>query len=489
MWRGFGALLDEHMLEAKKLVDEHRVKWILASLVDIRGRLYSLSVPAEDLESYATDGIGFDGSSVRGLVTIDKSDMVLKLDLSTLRVLPWTLNSTPAAIALGSVYRPGSTEPFEGCPRSCAMALERKLGEQELKAIVGPEVEFFLFSGVDFTKLSWDPWATWPGAEDSKGAPRVLPTSPELGNNLGITVAPKDGYFRAPPEDMTLELRNEISRALEEWFKCKVTKHHHEVATGGQIEIGIEGTTLLKACDSTVYYKFAAKNIARAHGMVATFMPKPLYMDNASGMHIHLSLWRGSENLMYSDEDSYAELSQTARYFIGGLLDHARALTAVCAPTVNSYKRLVPGFEAPVYVAWSRANRSALVRVPVYYWGREHAKEKRVEYRGVDPSANPYLAFTCLVAAGLDGIQKKIDPGDPVDKDLYKMTPEERRSLGIRELPGSLKEALEELESDEVLQRALGKHVYEAFTEYKRKEWLEYSLYITPWEYARYWDC
>lgn len=480
--------MDRYLLEAEKLVEEHRVKWILASLVDIRGRLYSLSVPAENLELYATEGVGFDGSSVPGLAAIDESDMVLRLDLSTLRVLPWTLNSMPAAIALGSVYRPGSTEPFTGCPRSCAMALEKKLEEQELKAIVGPEVEFFLFSRVDFTKLSWSLWATWHGAEDSKGSPGALPASPELGSSLGITAAPKDGYLRAPPEDTTLELRNEISRALEEWFKCKVTRHHHEVATR-QVEIGIKDTTLLKACDSTVYYKFAVKNIARAHGMVATFMPKPLYTDNASGMHVHLSLWHGSENLMYSEEDSYAELSQTARYFIGGLLDHARALTAVCAPTVNSYKRLVPGFEAPVYIAWSRANRSALVRVPVYHQGRKHTSEKRVEYRGVDPSANPYLAFTCLVAAGLDGVQEKIEPGDPVDRDLYKMTPEERRSLGIRELPGSLKEALEELESDEVLQRALGKHISEAFLEYKRREWLEYSLYITPWEYIKYWDC
>ncbi|MEM3479618.1 MAG: glutamine synthetase, partial [Candidatus Bathyarchaeia archaeon] len=234
--------------------------------------------------------------------------------------------------------------------------------------------------------------------------------------------------------------------------------------------------------------KFVAKNVARKYGLIATFMPKPVYLDNASGMHTHISLWRGQENIMYDESDEYAELSQTGRYFIGGLLEHARALTAVCCSTVNSYKRLVPGFEAPIYIIWSRRNRSALIRIPVYYRGTRYASQKRLEYRGVDPSCNPYLAFSCLLMAGLDGIKKKIDPGDPVDEDVYKMSPERRRTFGIKELPTTLKEALEEMKSDEIVHQTLGSHIFDAFIEYKTNDWNQYCLYITPWEIIKYLD-
>ena len=217
-------------------------------------------------------------------------------------------------------------------------------------------------------------------------------------------------------------------------------------------------------------------------------MPKPIYLDNASGMHVHSSIWKDGKNAMYDGEDDYAELSQTGRYYVGGILAHAKALTAVCCPTVSSYKRLVPGFEAPIYVMWSRANRSALARIPMYYKGPSHAAQKRVEYRGVDPSCNPYLAFACIMMAGFDGIKKKIDPGDPVDEDVYKLSKAKRKELGIKELPTTLKGALDEMESDEVIKETLGTHVFDAFIELKTNDWNQYCLYVSPWEIMKYLD-
>jgi len=217
-------------------------------------------------------------------------------------------------------------------------------------------------------------------------------------------------------------------------------------------------------------------------------MPKPVYLDNASGMHVHSSIWKKGKNVMYDGADEYAELSQIGRYYVGGLLEHAKALTAVCCPTISSYKRLVPGFEAPIYIMWSRRNRSALARIPLYYKGEGHASQKRVEYRGVDPSCNPYLAFSCILMAGLDGIKKKIDPGDPVDEDVYKLTSERRKALGIKELPTTLKDALEEMKSDEVIQQTLGNHIFDAFIEYKTNDWNQYCLYVSPWEIMKYLD-
>jgi glutamine synthetase len=254
----------------------------------------------------------------------------------------------------------------------------------------------------------------------------------------------------------------------------------------GQVEIDYKYGELLDTADRALYYKFVAKNIAKKHGLIATFMPKPIYLDNASGMHVHSSLWKGKTNVMYDEKDDYAEMSQIGRYYIGGLLTHARALTAICCPTVSSYKRLVPGFEAPIYVLWSRRNRSALCRIPLYYKGS--AAQKRVEYRGCDPSCNPYLAFACLLMAGLDGIKKKIEPGDPVDEDVYKLSKSKRKELGIKELPTTLKDALDELENDMVLKEALGSHVFDAFIELKTNDWNQYCLYVSPWEIMKYLD-
>ncbi|MDH5688794.1 MAG: type I glutamate--ammonia ligase, partial [Candidatus Bathyarchaeota archaeon] len=355
--------------------------------------------------------------------------------------------------------------------------------------LFGPELEYFLFSSVDPTKLVWDLWVSPKGgAGDSWGAPRVVPQSPEITPGNGLTLRPKEAYFRPPPDDTTIEYRNEVATILEDSFGFDVEMHHHEVATAGQIEIDFKYGSLVETADKVVYYKFVAKNVAKKRGMIATFMPKPVYLDNASGMHVHASLWKGRENAMYDENDDYAELSQTGRYFIGGLLEHARALVAVTCPTVNSYKRLVPGFEAPIYVMWSRRNRSALVRVPVYFKGPEYAAQKRAEFRSADPSCNPYLALSCILMAGLDGVKKKIDPADPVDEDVYELTQERRRALGISELPTTLKDALEEMKSDEIIHETLGSHIFDAFIEYKTNDWNQYCLYVTPWEIMKYLD-
>ncbi|MCS7120467.1 MAG: type I glutamate--ammonia ligase [Nitrososphaerota archaeon] len=478
--------------KAVETLKKNKIRWVHCAFVDIRGLMQDMVVPAREfIEGSAfTSGLGFDGSSVRGFKSIDESDMKYMPDLGTLAIIPWTNNeSQRSAIVLGDVYEAFGGGPSEVCPRGyVAKRAVKNAEDMGYVANVAPELEFFLFSSIDPTKLVWDLWVSPKGGDgDSWGAPRVVPESPEIkpGN---FVLRPKEAYYRPPPEDTTIEYRNEVSSVLEDYFGFKIEKHHHEVATAGQIEIAFKFGALVETADRTIYYKFVAKNVAKKHGLIATFMPKPVYLDNASGMHTHLSLWRDERNVMYDESDEYAEISQTGRYFIGGLLDHARALTAVCCSTVNSYKRLVPGFEAPIYIMWSRRNRSALVRIPVYHRGSKYADQKRVEYRGVDPSCNPYLAFACLLMAGLDGVKKKMDPGDPVDEDVYKMAPERRRALEIRELPTTLREALDEMKSDEVIHRTLGSHIFDAFIEYKTNDWNQYCLYVTPWEIMKYLD-
>ena len=485
--------LDEAIRRAIEILKANRVRWVHSTFVDIRGLMQDMVIPAREfIEGNAfTAGLGFDGSSVRGFKSIEESDMVLMPDPRTLAIIPWTSEeSQRSAIVIGDVCEAyGSKEPSEVDPRGyVAKRAVKAAAEMGFTGYFAPELEYFIFLSIDPTKLVWDLWVSPDGGKgDSWGAPRVVPQSPEISSG-GYVLRPKEAYYRPPPEDTTIEYRNEVSAILEDYFGFKIEKHHHEVATAGQIEIDFQYGPLVETADRTIYYKFVAKNVAKRRGLIATFMPKPIYLDNASGMHVHISLWRTSVNVMYDESDDYAELSQTGRYFIGGLLEHARALTAICCPTVNSYKRLVPGFEAPIYVVWSRRNRSALVRIPVYYRGPQYASYKRVEYRGVDPSCNPYLAFSCLLMAGLDGIKKKIDPGDPVDEDIYKLTPERRRALGIGELPTTLKEAIDEMKSDEVIHRALGSHIFDTFIEYKMNDWHQYCLYITPWEIMKYLD-
>ncbi len=471
----------------------NNVRWVHSAFVDIRGILQDMVLPARDYLSGEafTAGIGFDGSSVRGFKSIEESDMIFMPDAQTLSIMPWINDEKQkSAIVLGDVYEAyGGKEPSVVDPRS--YVAKRAVAEASAMGYTGyfaPELEFFVFSSIDPTKLVWDLWVSPRGGEgDSWGAPRVVPQSPETTPGSYV-MRPKEAYYRTPPEDTTVAFRNETSQVLEDNFGLTIEKHHHEVATVGQVEIDYKYGPLIETADRALYYKFVAKNIAHKYGLIATFMPKPVYLDNASGMHVHQSIWSKGKNAMYDESDNYAELSQAGRYYLGGLLEHARALTAICCPTISSYKRLVPGFEAPIYVMWSRRNRSALARIPLYYKGKEFAAQKRVEYRGVDPSCNPYLAFSCLLMAGLDGVKKKIDPGNPVDEDVYKLSSQKRKSLGIKELPTTLKAALEELKSDEVLQRALGSHIFDAFVDLKTNDWNQYCLYVSPWEIMKYLD-
>jgi glutamine synthetase len=481
------------MERAIKLLRDNNVRWVHSAFTDVRGLIQDVVIPAKEYtEGKALKtGIGFDGSSIRGFKSIEESDMILMPDPSTLAIIPWTTDQKQkSAIMLGDVYEAfGGDKPSDVCPRGyVGKRAVKEASDMGYTPYFGSELEYFVFSSIDPTKLVWDMWVSPSGGKgDSWGAPRVLPESPESTPG-SFVLRPKEAYFRPPPEDTTIEYRNEVASVLEDNFGMDIEMHHHEVATAGQIEIDYRFGKLIETADRALYLKFVAKNIAKAHGLVATFMPKPVYLDNASGMHVHASMWKGKKNAMYDESDEYAELSQEGRYFIGGLLEHAKALAAICCPTVNSYKRLVPGFEAPIYVMWSRRNRSALVRVPLYFKGPEHSAAKRVEFRSADPSCSPYLAFSCILTAGLDGIKKKIDPGDPVDEDVYELTSERRRALGIQELPTNLKAALDSLKSDEVLHRTLGSHIFDSFIEYKTNDWNQYCLYVTPWEIMKYLD-
>ena len=477
--------------KVRKIIEKNEVKQVLCAFSDVRGFLQTFSIPAKeflDKDPFET-GIGFDGSSIRGFKTIEESDMVWKPDFSTIRVIPWIFDPIQkSAIMFGDIYEAWMLKIAKCDPRGyVARRIENKLNEKGWSAVFGPEIEFFVFESLDPTKLIWDLWVSPAGGTgDSWGPPRVMPSSPELKPG-GFIIRPKEGYFRAPPEDTTVEYRNELVYYLEK-MGVKVEHHHHEVATAGQVELNFKPKGPVRVGDAFYIYKFTAKNLAARRGWVATFMPKPLYLDNASGMHTHQSLWKGEAfkgEPLFADPDDEYMLSQKARYYIGGLLEHAKALTAVCAPTVNSYKRLVPGFEAPIYICWSPGNRSALVRVPIYF---KKASAVRVEYRVADPSCNPYLAISAQVAAGLDGIKKKIDPGDPVIKDVYELTPRERKEYGIQELPTTLRDALDHLATDEVIQKVLGSHIFDAFMSIKIDEWNQYCLYITPWEIMKYLD-
>jgi glutamine synthetase len=481
--------------EAKKRLKNANVNNVLCFFSDLRGILQSFTIPAREFiegDAYKT-GIGFDGSSIRGFKSIEMSDMVWVPDAHTTTVLPWIEDPIQkSAIIYGDIYEAfgekGGGVVSDVDPRGyVARRAMKKAEKMGYKAIFGPEIEYFVFESVDPSNLEYDLWVSPDGGKgDSWGPPRVMPKSPETrpGNMI---LRPKEAYFRAPPEDTTNNYRNEVAYYLTK-MGIDVEYHHHEVATAGQVEIDYKPREAVACGDAFYTYKFVARNIADKYGWIATFMPKPLYLDNASGMHTHQSLWKGEpftgENAFFDKDDDYG-LSQTARYYIGGLIDHSKALTVVSCPTVNSYKRLVPGFEAPINISWSPRNRSALVRVPIYF---RSPKATRCEYRAADPSCNPYLAFSCMLAAGLDGIKKKIDPGDPLRADMYELTPEEKKNYGIGELPTNLRDALDYLTTDEVLQGIMGSHIYEAFVDLKIDEWNQYCLYVTPWEIMKYLD-
>lgn len=403
---------------------------------DMPGTWQHFTITARELtESLFEEGIGFDGSSIRGFKEIHESDMLLMLDPATAFIDP--VLEVPTLVVMCDIYDPVTRQPYNRDPRYVARKAEAYLKQTGIATTSywGPEAEFFLFNDVRYgggTNSSFyyidsnEGW--WKSGED-------------LRPNLGAQIAPKRGYFPVPPADTLQDVRSRIVLTLEK-VGVEVEVHHHEVATAGQAEIDMRFNTLLRMADSVMVYKYIVKNVARQNGLTATFMPKPIFGDNGSGMHVHQSLWNDSSNLFF-DPAGYASLSDMAKYYIGGLLKHAPALLAIVAPTTNSYRRLVPGFEAPVNLAYSQRNRSAICRIPVY---SKSPKAKRVEFRAPDPSANPYLTFAALLMAGLDGIQNRIDPGEPADKDLYELPPDEAKL--IKQVPGSLQDVLRALESD-----------------------------------------
>ncbi|ABP95767.1 MULTISPECIES: type I glutamate--ammonia ligase [Metallosphaera] len=463
--------------EAVEYVKQNKVEWIDLQFTDLPGRLQHVTIPASDFTvEEIKNGFGkLDGSSIKGFTTIYESDMVLSPVLESLVALPW---SPSVARVLTKVYWGGGKGRFERDPRYVAETAESVLSGEGYISYYGPELEFFLFDRVDVDVKT---------PQQGTGYKITAREAPWNGGG-GYIIRYKEGYYPAPPVDQLMDVRLDIIQTLTKYFGFTIEAAHHEVATAGQGEIDFRFSTMVDAADKLQTLKYVIRNVAAKYGLVATFMPKPMFGDNGTGMHTHFSLWtKNGKNLMYDPNDEYAELSQFGRYVIGGILSHARSLSAIVSPTVNSYRRLIPGFEAPVYVAWSKGNRSAVIRVPSYYKGME--KAKRIEYRAPDPSTNPYLAFAAIAAAALDGVKKKIDPGNPVDTNIYHLTPEKRKELGIKELPRSLDEALDELESDtEFLKPIFNSSILETFIDLKREESRTLQMYPHPMEIYYYLD-
>ncbi|MFP3164865.1 MAG: type I glutamate--ammonia ligase [Acidianus sp.] len=461
-----------------KFLKDNKIEWVDLQFTDVPGRLHHITIPASEFdENSVKTGFGkLDGSSIKGFTMIYESDMVLLPVPETMTLIPWTPG---VARVITKVFWGGGKGRFERDPRFIAEEAEKYQLSQGYTSFFGPELEFFIFDKIDLDV------ATPQRGTGYKIIAREAPWQ----NNGGFVIRYKEGYYPAPPVDQLMDVRLEAVETLVKYFGFTIEATHHEVATGGQGEIDFRFSTLADTADKVQTLKYVVKNVAAKHGMVATFMPKPMFGDNGTGMHTHFSLWTadGKKNLMYDPNDEYAEISQTGRYVIGGILHHARALSAIVSASVNSYRRLVPGFEAPVYIAWSKSNRSAIVRVPSYYKGIE--KAKRIEYRAPDPSCNPYLAFAAILMAALDGVNKKIDPGDPVDENIYHLTPEKRKQLGIKELPRSLDEALDELESDkEFLKPVFNSTILDTYIDLKREEAKTLQMYPHPMELYYYLD-
>lgn len=456
--------------------------------MDIPGYIQHITIPAYSLkEEDFKDGIGkLDGSSIKGFKAIFESDMRMVPDPTTCAILPWTDNTPHKTIRIiVDLYDSYGGPRFSRDPRHIAQKAEEAVKKAGYDiSYWGPELEFFVFDSFKITPNFEAARDAWSGVGYEIESREAI-----WSNTSGINhpIRFKEGYYPAPPQDTLQDYRNEVSGLLYDYFDIICDAHHHEVATAGQCEIDMKYDSLKKMADNVLTYKHVVKNVAYLRKMVATFMPKPIFGDNASGMHTHQSLWKNGKNIFFDPSDEYAEISQTCRYYIGGLMEHTRALCAITSPTTNSYKRLVPGYEAPVYIAWSKRNRSANVRVPVYEKGKE--APKRVEFRPPDTSCNIYYAFAAMVAAGLDGIKKKTDPGDPIDENIYHLSPEKRRELGVKECPGSLMEALAELESDrDFLKPIFPGDALDTWIELKTEEYKQNSIRPTPFEFYQYFD-
>ena len=434
-----------------KRVKEDDVKFVSLQFTDVTGTVKSVDMPLSGLEGALEDGVWFDGSSVEGFARIQESDMRLVLDPDTYAVLPWSLSERRRARVFCDILTPDG-EPFGGDPRGVLKRLTARIAERGWTYNIGPEPEFFLFKG--------------------NGGESVHPVPHDVG-----------GYFDFSAADEAVRVRTELMDALSS-MGLGVEVGHHEVALG-QHEIDFRFEDAVKAADNVLTLKYTVKAIAALHGLTASFMPKPVFGINGSGMHCHQSLFDNEGNNLFFDDGDEYKLSSIGYSFIAGQLKHARGLAALVAPTVNSYKRLVPGYEAPVYIGWAQINRSALIRIPRYTQGRD--KSMRAELRFPDPSSNPYLAFAGMLAAALDGIDNKLTPPKPLNNvNLYHLDAKERKKYGVGELPGSLGEALAELSKDKVLVEALGESAYEAFVRAKTEEWDEFRLRVSDYEIKRY---
>jgi glutamine synthetase len=453
-------------------------KMVDVKFVDTFGTWQHFSVPLGELtEEIFEDGFGFDGSSIRGWKSIEASDMLAMPDPATAFIDPFM--AVPTLSVTCTIAETGTKEAYNRDPRGIAQRGEKYLKSTGIAdtAVFGPEAEFFIFDDVRFDSKSNGTFysvnseeAIWNSGRDE---------SP----NLGYKIRHKEGYFPVAPVDTQQDIRTEMCLIMEQ-LGIVVERQHHEVATAGQAEIDFRFDTLVKTADTMMLYKYIIKNVARKHGKTVTFMPKPLFGDNGSGMHTHQSLWNKGKPLFAGND--YAGLSKMALYYIGGILKHAKALAALCNPTTNSYKRLVPGYEAPVNLAYSARNRSAAIRIPTF---SESPKAKRIEYRPPDPAANPYLCYTALLMAGLDGVLNKIDPGEPMDKNLYELPPEEHAK--IPQMPGSLDEALNHLEKDHdflLKGDVFTKDFLEMWISHKRKESDSIRLRPHPYEFFLYYD-
>ncbi|MGX7030936.1 type I glutamate--ammonia ligase [Vagococcus zengguangii] len=439
--------MDKKIAEIKQLAKEEDVHFLRLMFTDILGVIKNVEVPISQLDKVLENKMMFDGSSIEGFVRIEESDMYLYPDLDTWLVFPWETSHGKVARLICDVYTPDG-EPFAGDPRGNLKRNLSKMKELGFTAFnLGAEPEFFLF------KLDAD-------------------------NKPTLNVNDDGGYFDLSPTDLGENCRREIVLELEK-LGFEIEASHHECATG-QHEIDFKYEDVLKACDEIQTFKLVVKTIARKHGLHATFMPKPIHGIAGSGMHCNMSLFKNGKNVFF-DESDERQLSQTAYHFLAGLIEHARSYTAVCNPLVNSYKRLVPGYEAPVYVAWSGRNRSPLIRIPA-----SRGMSTRLELRSVDPSANPYLAMAALLEAGLDGIRRELTPPAEVNQNIYEMTQEERVAAGIKDLPSTLHNAVKDFKKDDTMKEALGEHIFESFIASKEQEWADYRERVTQWEIDTY---
>ncbi len=466
--------------DVHRLAKEAGAKIIDLRFVDLPGTWQHFSLPASELDDALFDeGAGFDGSSIRGFQHIHESDMLLVADATTAQMDP--VLQVPTLAIICNVVDPVTRQPYSRDPRYVAQKAEKHLVASGVADVSywGPEAEFYIFDEVRYDQAAQYGFYYIDSSEAAWNTGRG--ESP----NLGYKLRHKEGYFPVPPADQLQDLRSEIILRLID-VGIPVEVHHHEVGTAGQGEIDMRFGGLTTMGDRLLWYKYIIRNVARRHGKTATFMPKPMFGDNGSGMHCHQSLWKGETNLFY-DEKGYAQISETARYYIGGLLHHASALLALCAPTTNSYRRLVPGYEAPVNLVYSQRNRSAAVRIPVY---STSPKTKRIEFRCPDPACNPYLALAAQLMAGLDGIRNKRDPGQPIDRDLYELDPAE--AAKVKSTPASFGDVLDALEADHAWLLDGGvftPDLVETWIAYKRqRELAPVNLRPVPYEFFLYYD-